>query len=115
MKDANGNVTGYAPNDIKIKGEDASDYFSAMNNVDESMIYDNSFIKLRELAVSYPVYDKSWLKVNLSVFARNIIVWSQLKGFDPEATQGNNNMAGAFERFSLPGTASYGFGLNVKF
>lgn len=115
VKDAAGNVTGYAPNDIKIKGEDAQDYFSAVNNIDESMIYDNSFIKLRELALSYPVYDKSWLKVNLSVFARNLIVWSEIKGFDPEATQGNNNMAGAFERFSLPGTASYGFGLNVKF
>ena len=34
---------------------------------------------------------------------------------DPEATQGNNNMAGAFERFSLPGTSSYGFGVNVNF
>ena len=62
-----------------------------------------------------PVYKKDNLNVNVNVFARNIIVWSEIKGFDPEATQGNNNMAGAFERFSLPGTSSYGFGVNVNF
>ena len=36
-------------------------------------------------------------------------------GIDPESSQVNNNMAGAFERFSLPGTSSYGFGITVKF
>ena len=77
-------------------------------------IYDNSYIKLRELSISYPVLPK-WLNVNVNVFARNILVWSEFKGFDPEASQGNDNMGGAFERFSLPGTASYGFGFNVKF
>lgn len=55
------------------------------------------------------------MEVNVSTFARNIILWSELKGFDPEATQGNSNMVGGFERFSLPGTSSYGFGLNIKF
>ena len=66
-------------------------------------------------ALSYPVFSKKWLNVNVNVFARNILVWSEMKGFDPEASQGNDNMGGAFERFSLPGTASYGFGFNVKF
>ena len=48
------------------------------------------------------------------MFSPVISLWSEIKGFDPEATQGNNNMAGAFERFSLPGTSSYGFGVNVN-
>ena len=65
--------------------------------------------------VSYPVWDKNGINVNLNVFARNIILWSELKGLDPEASQGNNNMGGGFERFSMPGASSYGFGLNVKF
>ena len=70
---------------------------------------------LDELSVSYPVFSKKWLNVNVNVFARNILVWSEMKGFDPEASQGNDNMGGAFERFSLPGTSSYGFGITVKF
>jgi len=112
--DANGNQT-YATNDIKISGADAQTYFSNLNNISESMIYDNSFVKMREISLNYPVLDKKSLKLNLNVFARNIIVWSKMQGLDPESTQGNNNMSGAFERFSLPGAASYGFGLNLNF
>lgn len=43
------------------------------------------------------------------------MLWSELDNLDPEASQGNNNMTGAFERFSLPGSSSYGLGLTVKF
>lgn len=98
-----------------IKGENAFDYFNALNSIDEASVYDNSFIKLREIALSYPIVDKKFLHITANVFARNILIWSQLPGLDPEATLGNNNMAGAFERFSMPGTSSYGFGLTFKF
>ena len=110
--DASGNPI-YAPNDIEVT--DAQAYFTRRRSIDEAYIYGNSYVKLRELSVSYPVFSKKWLNVNVNVFARNVLVWSELKGFDPEASQGNDNMGGAFERFSLPGTASYGFGFNVKF
>jgi len=112
--DGDGNMT-YVPNDIKISGADAQAYFSRDNGISESMIFDNSFIKLREIAISYPIVSVKGLSINANIFARNLLLWSSFKGLDPEATQGNNNMAGAFERFSLPGTSSYGFGLNVKF
>jgi TonB-linked outer membrane protein, SusC/RagA family len=125
--DAQGNNI-YAPNDIVLKDaaimtdEDRAngvktiqDYYLEDNNVSESMIKGSSFVKLREISVSYPVYEKSWLNVRLNVFARNILLWSELDGIDPETAQGNNNMGGAFERFSLPNTFSYGLGLNVKF
>ena len=105
----------YSPNDITIKGENTYDYFNAMNSIDEASVYDNSFIKLREISLSYPVLDKKFLHITANVFARNILIWSELPGLDPEATLGNNNMAGAFERFSLPGSSSYGFGLTFKF
>ncbi|MDO4228264.1 MAG: SusC/RagA family TonB-linked outer membrane protein [Capnocytophaga sp.] len=114
--DANGNPTAYAPNDIQIPGSSAYDYYNRLSNISESFVYDSSFVKLREVSLSYPLYTKERkLSVTANLFARNIILWSKIKGFDPEASQGNTNMAGAFERFSLPGTSSYGFGLNVKF
>lgn len=112
-------------NDIKIYGSldeakangaaSAQDFLSAENDITESMVKTNSYIKLRELVLSYPVLDKKWLRIDASAFARNIILWSTLKGFDPESSQGNNNMGGGFERFSLPGATSYGFGLSLKF
>ena len=112
--DAQGNPT-YAPNDIMLSGSDAQTYFSAMNDVTESMIKENSFIKLREVALSYPVLECKHFSLTLNAFARNIILWSTIKGFDPESSQGNTNMSGGFERFSLPGASSYGFGIGIKF
>jgi len=112
--DVNGNTV-YATNDIKISGSNAQAYFNTVGNISEYSVHKNSFVKLRELALSYPVYAHRGLDVTLNAFARNIIVWSQVKGLDPESSQGNNNMSGAFERFSLPGTSSYGFGLSIKF
>ena len=103
-------------NDIGITGANAQqNYYSILNNIDESSIYDNSFIKLREVAVSYPVFKSNWMQVTLNVFARNVLIWAQVPDLDPEASQGNNNMSGAFEDYSMPQTASYGFGVNVKF
>lgn len=103
-------------NDIEIKGAVAQqNYYSVLNNIDASSIYDNSFIKLREVAVSYPVYQKNWMEVTLSAFARNILLWAELDDLDPEASQGNNNMSGGFEDYSMPQTMSFGFGVNVKF
>lgn len=115
-RDAAGNATAYAPNDIQISGDKAFHYFDAMSSISEAGVYNSSFLKLREIALSYPVFDKSFLNVTMNVFARNLLLWNEMKnGIDPESSQGNNNMGGAFERFSLPGASSYGFGLTIKF
>lgn len=104
------------PNDIVVSGPSGYEaYYSAINNIDESSIYNTSFLKLRELAVSYQIMDKPWMNLSVNAFARNILLWSEYPNFDPESSQGNNNMAGAFERFSLPATSSFGMGVTVKF
>ena len=102
-------------NDIAITPDKMQSYYNVLNSINASSVFDNSFIKLRELSLSYPVFKRSWLEVTGNLFARNILIWTELDNFDPEASQGNNNMGGAFERFSMPQTSSYGFGLNVKF
>lgn len=103
-------------NDIVISGPAGHEaYYTAINNIDESSIYNSSFLKLRELAVSYQIFNKPKLNLTVNAFARNLLLWSQLPNIDPESSQGNNNMAGAFERFSLPSTSSFGMGVTVKF
>ena len=103
-------------NDIAITGANAQQvFYSRLNDIDESSVYDNSFIKLREVAVSYKVLQKKWMELSVNAFARNILVWAQMPDLDPEASQGNNNMSGAFEDYSMPQTASFGFGFNIKF
>lgn len=109
------------PNDIVRGGADDTYAYQALysdvlGNIDEAYIYDASFVKMRELSVNYkfPQFNK---KANLSAtaFARNILIWSKLPNFDPESSQGNTNMGGAFERFSVPQTSSFGLGLNLTF
>ncbi|MEN9919458.1 MAG: hypothetical protein RL662_1894 [Bacteroidota bacterium] len=102
-------------NDIYVQPKDQETYYSTVNNIDASSIYDNGFFKLRELTLSYPILQKTGLEISANAFARNILIWSELPSFDPETSQGNNNMAGDFERFSVPQASSYGFGVNVKF
>ena len=103
------------PNDIAIPGSGAQNFFSVMNDISKYFVNDASYLKLREISVSYPVVNAKWGSLTLNAFGRNILLWSAIKGYDPEASQGNNNMSGGFERFSLPGSSSYGAGLTFRF
>lgn len=110
------------PNDIVRGGADDPDAYQdlitgVLTGIDEYYIQDNSFIKLRELTLNYRL-PKQVIKnvdLELSVYARNILIWTELPNFDPESSQGNNNMGGSFERFSMPQTSSFGFGVNLNF
>ncbi len=92
-------------------------YSDALTNIDEYFIHGNSFVKLREVSLKYNFPKGLIPNVDLSIsgFTRNILLWTELDNFDPESSQGNNNMAGGFERFSLPQTTSYGFTVDIKF
>jgi TonB-linked SusC/RagA family outer membrane protein len=100
---------------IRIPAEQIEAYYTTRASIWESRVSDNDFVKLREVSLAYPLYKSSSVEVNVNLFARNLLLWAKVKNIDPETTQGNNNMAGTFERFSLPQTSSYGLGFNIKF
>jgi len=92
-------------------------YSNVLGNIDEYYIHENSFVKLREISLRYmyPTMIYKTLNVGVSLYARNLLLWTALSNFDPESSQGNNNMGGAFERFSMPQTSSYGFSFDITF
>jgi len=110
------------PNDI-VRGGSNDPYALEMlhqnilTNIDEYYVFDNSFIKLRELSLKYKPSKKLFRKVNLSIstFLRNLLIWTALPNLDPESSQGNTNMGGSFERFTVPQTTSYGFNIDLTF
>ena len=110
------------PNDI-VRGGALDPYAlenlhtQVLTNIDEYYIYDNSFVKLRELSLKYQPAKKLFNRVNMgvSLFTRNILLWTALPNLDPESSQGNTNMGGSFERFTLPQTTSFGFNLDLTF
>ncbi|WP_297901328.1 SusC/RagA family TonB-linked outer membrane protein [uncultured Parabacteroides sp.] len=99
-------------NEVEVSKQD---YYMAYYNVTESGIYSTSFVKLRDLTLTYQLPKIAGVDVSVYGFARNILIWSALPNFDPESSQGNNNMSGYFERFSIPNTSSYGAGLTLTF
>ncbi len=110
------------PNDIVRGGpNDPKAYQTLFDNVlgdiDEAFIFENSFIKLRDVSLKYTIPNRilSRATIGASVFARNILIWTALPNLDPESSNGAGNAMGGFNRISLPQTTSYGFSLDVTF
>ncbi len=116
----NGDGT-YRPNDIYINPEDY--WMSVCRNAPSMFVYDNSYVKCREITLSYTV-PQEWLKnigknfikgLTLSFVARNpFIVWKNIPNIDPDSNY-NNTTGMGLEYGSLPSRKSYGFNVNVKF
>lgn len=100
------------PNTVEVLKQD---YYQAYYDVTESGVYDMSFLKLRDVTLTYKLPKIGKFDIDVFGFARNVLIWAKLPNFDPEASQGNSNMGGYFERFSVPNTTSIGGGLKVTF
>jgi hypothetical protein len=87
----------------------------------ERFIYDASYIKLREITISYNI-PKNWIRklpiqnLRLAAVGRNIatLFSNTPKGLDPQATSTTGNAQGFERGFNLP-SATYGFDIKVNF
>lgn len=91
------------------------------DGLDNLVIYDASYIKLRELSVSYNLPKKLISKIKMtnarvSLVGRNLWIISQNtpKGLDPEAALNAGNGQG-LESGSLPPSTTLGFDIKVTF
>lgn len=83
-------------------------------------IYDASYVKLREVSLSYS-FPKKWLTktmfedISLSFVGNNLwIISKNLPHADPESGLGAGNLQG-YSISSLPSTKDFSFNLNVRF
>lgn len=110
-------------NDIVISGANNFQtlYGSVYANISEANIYSTSFVKLRDVSLSFELPKSVAARTgfissaSVVVSARNILLWTALPNADPESSQGNGNMQGGFDYMSLPQTRSMGVGLNFTF
>ena len=115
--DAAGNIT-YVVNDVFVNPYDY--WNNLLDNTAEPFIYDASFIKLRELNISYALPARTIKKtpfqsVSFSFFGRNLLtLYDSVKNIDAESNYNSSNGQG-FEYGSLPSRRTFGFGINVKF
>ncbi|MEA3503913.1 MAG: SusC/RagA family TonB-linked outer membrane protein [Bacteroidota bacterium] len=93
--------------------------FSDWNNeIHEPFIYDASYVKLRELTISYRIPEKVAKKMHLqackvSVVGNNLwLIYSGVPNIDPESAYSNGNGQG-YEIFSYPIRRSFGINVNL--
>ncbi|HVI43568.1 MAG TPA: SusC/RagA family TonB-linked outer membrane protein [Chitinophaga sp.] len=106
----------------EIKGADRiKELYNLMSTISEAGVYGTGYLKLREISLAFDLPSnicqrtRVFKAASLAVSARNILLWSEMPNFDPEASQGNGNMQGGFDYMSLPQTRSIGIGLNLTF
>jgi TonB-linked SusC/RagA family outer membrane protein len=97
------------------KEVDKTEYYMAYNDITEAGIFDMSYVKMRDLTLSYQLPRLGNFDISVFGFARNVLVWAKMPDLDPESSQGNGNMSGYFERFSIPNTSSFGGGFKITF
>jgi hypothetical protein len=110
----------YVDNATSIAASDYyGQYYSRANEA--SSIYSATYLKLRQVALSYtfPSGITSRLKassIKLGFILNNVLLFTQNPSVDPElnAVQGRKYVYGV-EDMSLPSSRSYGFNINVKF
>ncbi|WP_108244540.1 SusC/RagA family TonB-linked outer membrane protein [Muricauda brasiliensis] len=94
---------------------------NAYNRASEVLVQDASWVKLRNISLSYDIKsnlikDLNLERVSISASANNILLWTPFDGYDPEGNQysAGSNVYG-FTGLNIPLSQSYTLGLNVAF
>jgi TonB-linked SusC/RagA family outer membrane protein len=111
------NITRGGPDDIEAYPDFYADLFGS---IDEMAVYETSYLKLREVALTFDLPHRILEPVKMSAatisfVGRNFLLWTTLPNVDPETSQGMGNGQMGFEYMSLPQTKSYGVTLNLTF
>lgn len=107
-------------NDIIVA---AADYYNSRynRNGSEDNLYDNTYIKLRELKLSYQLPNQ-WISkiglqnLNLSLIGNNLFfIYKSVPNVNPEATLGTGGTNPYVEYTTYPSARSFGFSIKTSF
>ncbi len=117
---ANGTSGAISVNTKKVTAREWHTAWTGGRSIAEGVMYDASFIKLREVQIGYTIPDKIFGKipvrgVTISLVGRNLFLWDKVPHVDPEnmSYSGGTALPG-IEYMSLPTTRSYGVNLSFK-
>ena len=117
---SNGTSGDITPNATKVTAREWHTAWTGGRSVAEGVMYDASFIKLRELQLGYVIPNKVFGRlpfrdVSISLVGRNLLLWDDVPHIDPEVMSyaGGTALPG-IEYMSLPSTRSYGVNLSFR-
>ncbi len=113
-------VSNTATNTTRVAGNDYR-VFGWSKNPNAAFVYDASYVKLREVVLTYSLPAKVLSKskvfsgVSFSLVGSNVwIISKNLPHADPEASQGAGNIQG-WQSGVMPTTRNFGFSVNLQF
>ncbi|MDD2821484.1 MAG: TonB-dependent receptor, partial [Flavobacterium sp.] len=111
---------GYVQNNVVV-GAKEFNQSSYGNTIEESAIFDATYVKLRQMSLGY-TFPKQWLNgttlqdFKFSIVARNLaILYKAAPHIDPETGFSSSNGNQGMEFGQIPSARSYGFNVSVKF
>src|SRR6056297_2525993 len=102
----------------ELLGNRPKGFGGAQAGIFEEFVEDGSFVKLRELALSYNFREpfKGVDNLKFSLVGRNLISWDDYSGWDPEINSaGQSNGVRGFDFAGVPIPRTYQIGVNVNF
>ena len=98
----------------------AQEYYKASYNISEAYIYSSTFVKMREIKLTYNV-NKSLVRklglqsASITAAGRNLFfIYKEVPNIDPETAYNTGNAQG-LEQYSLPSTRNFSLNVNLKF
>jgi len=125
--DGDGKIDKYVENTTQLDRPNVFTYWNQTDNkmMSQEHVIDKSFIKLRDVTLSYSIPQKTldrmnmpFSRFNVGIYGRNLIIWTPEENnfVDPEmSTFGNDAYASMGEWAGVPTARSYGIKLNVSF
>ena len=111
----------FVANDVKRTAREWHTAWTAGRAIAEGVMYDASFVKLRELQIGFNfptevLKNTPFKAATLSFVGRNLALWSNVPHVDPEVMSytGGTALPG-IEYMSIPSSRSYGVNLSLKF
>jgi TonB-linked SusC/RagA family outer membrane protein len=98
------------------RGQVPRGYILGNYQVEQWRVDDGSFVKLREVALSYNLGNIKFFKdLTLSLSGRNLISWDKYKGYDPEVNSaGQSTLLRGIDFGSVPIPRTFRFGISTK-
>ncbi len=99
------------------RGEYPRGYINSIYAIEEWRIDDGSFVKLRELALTYSLGKiKGFSNLSFSLIGRNIKSWDKYKGYDPEVNAGGQStLLRGIDFGAVPIPRTISFTISAKF
>ena len=115
-----GNIYDFGAGPVALDESWYSDLGGGFGPVGEQFIEDGSWTRLRELSLFYALPTSivdaiNFSNIELGITGRNLVIWTDIEGFDPETNLTGASKGRGLEYFNNPGTKSYLFTIRISY